>query len=572
MSIVDRLPRLLPGRELVEAITPPSGGAYIAGLEEALDAERANSEFQTEMHQQLAESLADAQIALEDVGWRRLAGAAQTEFTIDGIKRGAELSRIMGVVNPLIKRAIELRIAYIWGQGVSITAKANGDEDGEQDVNAVVQAFLDDKGTKRVFSSAAAHETNERTLATDGNLFVALYTDPLFGRVQPRSIPLAEIQDIITNPDDRSDPWYYKRSTYRTELVITGGRETFTTETQAVTYHPAAGYQPGPGAKPRTINGSLVRWDAPVMHLAVNRLDGWKYGIGDAYASLPWARGYKDFLEDWLRLAKALSRWAWRAQSKGRNQTQVRGKLSAPPAANAITGEPQRAGATYIAPEGQGLEAIPKTGATLDADSGRPAAALVAAGMGLPVTMLLGDPGITGARATAETLDTPTERTMEGRQNVWADFDRELLDYVIDAAIRAPKGPLKGGKTTDPITGQDVWTLAGDGDRTVLVEFPDLDDESLQIKVAAIVSADTTGKLPPLEITRQLCDALGIENVDEVIDAMTDDQGNFVDPRVNAGLAAVDAFNQGKDPAALFGGQQQDAPPEPAADPEPAAT
>jgi hypothetical protein len=243
VSLIDRV---LPSRELVEAIAPPKGGAYIAGLEEALDAERANSDFQTEQFQQLSESLADAQLALEDVGWRRLAGASQTEFTIDGIKRGSQLSRIMAVVNPLIKRAIELRIAYIWGQGVSITAKSNGDEDGEQDVNAVVQAFLDDKGTKRVLSSAAAHETCERTLATDGNMFFALYTDPLFGRVQPRSIPLAEIQDIITNPEDRSEPWYYKRSTYRTELVVTSGRETFTTETEAVHVPPGRDL-PAPG-------------------------------------------------------------------------------------------------------------------------------------------------------------------------------------------------------------------------------------------------------------------------------------------------------------------------------------
>jgi prophage antirepressor-like protein len=70
------------------------------------------------------------------------------------------------------------------------------------------------------------------------------------------------------------------------------------------------------------------------------------------------------------------------------------------------------------------------------------------------------------------------------------------------------------------------------------------------VKVAAIVAADTTGKLPPLEIARQLCDALGIENVDEIIDELTDDQGNFVDPRVNAGQAAVDAFRRGEDPAA----------------------
>lgn len=554
--------RLLPSTGLVEAITPPDGGAYISGLEESLDAERAQADFVGEENQMLKESLADAQLALEDVGWRRLAGTSQTEFTTDGIKRGAELCRIMAVVNPLIKRAVELRIAYIWGQGVSITAKANGDEASEQDVNAVVQGFLDDAGTKRVLSSAAAHETCERTLSTDGQMFFALYTDPLYGRVQPRSVPLAEVEDIICNPDDRSEPWYYKRTSWGTEILPVGLGAAASREVRRTVYHPAATYQPK--SKPRTIDGNLVRWDAPIMHLAVNRLDGWKFGIGDAYAAIPWARAYKDFLEDWLRLAKALSRFAWRAQAKGRNKDQVRAKLSQAPAAQPLTGAPQYAGATYIAPEGQGLEAIPKAGATIDSDSGRPAAAMVASGMGLPVTMLLGDPGVTGARATAETLDTPTERTMEGRQNVWADFLRSLIDYVIDAAIRAPQGALKGGRTVDPVTGQDRWTLKGDADRTILVEFPDLDDETLAVKVQAIATADETGKLPPLEITRQLCDALDIANVDDVIDAMTDDQGNFVDPRVSAGQAAVDAFRQGADPAAQFGGPQTDAEPDPA--------
>lgn len=554
MSIVDRI---LGNPDLIEAALP-SQGRVIDGLTETLDQERAQSAFVTEQLSRLEESLADAQIALEDVGWRRLAGASQTEFTIDGIKRGSELCRIMAVVNPLIKRAVDLRIAYIWGQGVSVTAKANGDEDGEQDVNAVVQGFLDDKGNQRVLTGAAAHEVRERACATDGSQFFAMYTDPRTGRVQTRSIPLVEIQDIITNPDDRDDPWYYKRSTISTQLIVASGQETFTTQKQTTIYHPAVTYQPK--SRPTSIDGHQVRWDAPVVAMMVNRLDGWRFGIGDVYAGLPWARSYKDFLEDWSRLVKALSRFAWRATAKGRNQQQVRNTLAAAPTTDPITGAPQRSGATLIAPDGQGLEAIPKSGATIDSDSGRPLAAMVAAAMGVPVTMLLGDPGVTGARATAETLDQPTQLGMQARQSLWVDFFRDVADYVIDQAIKAPEGPLKGKRVVDAITGQETWVLDAEGDRTVLVAFPDLDDTALNFKIQAIALADTTGKLPPLTILRLLADAFELDDVDELIDTMTDDQGNFKDPRASAGQAAVDAFNRGEDPAAIFGGPQQDAP------------
>jgi hypothetical protein len=57
---------------------------------------------------------------------------------------------------------------------------------------------------------------------------------------------------------------------------------------------------------------------------AVNRLDGWKFGIGDAYAALPWARAYDGFLTDWAKLVKALSRFAWRLTGDRSSRTQRR--------------------------------------------------------------------------------------------------------------------------------------------------------------------------------------------------------------------------------------------------------
>jgi hypothetical protein len=83
------------------------------------------------------------------------------------------------------------------------------------------------------------------------------------------------------------------------------------------------------------------------MHLAVNPLDGAKFGIGDAYAAIDWARAYKEFLEDWLRLVKSLSRFAWRATAKPATKAARSASRSVrPPHRDPMTGEPQNAGAT----------------------------------------------------------------------------------------------------------------------------------------------------------------------------------------------------------------------------------
>src|SRR5699024_7774250 len=154
------------------------------------------------------------------------------------------------------------------------------------------------------------------------------------------------------------------------------------------------------------------------------------------------------------------------------------------------------------------LEAVPKSGATIDAESGRPLATMIAAAFGIPVTMLLADPGATGARAVAETLDRPTILEMSGRREIWTEAYRALLEYAIDQAILARRGPLKGGVRVDPYSQQEEVVLSGSGDRTLVITWPDVTDTPIDVMVKAIVEADATGKVPPLETMRLLLRSL----------------------------------------------------------------
>jgi hypothetical protein len=532
---------------------PAPAQAEVIQLREQLDAERNTNEV---MVDDLAESLADLELTLEDRGWQSITGRAQYEFTRAGLGRAADVARTYAIANPLIKRGLALRSAYVWGQGLSIGARAATDEGGSQDVNAVIQGFLDDPSNRTSLTSGQAHEELERSLGTDGNVFLAGFTSPLTGRVQVRSFPFREITEIITNPEDRDDPWFYLRSWQTTAVIVNGDRTQTANQLRRV-YYPAMGFRPP--TRPTTINGIPVQWDAPILHISVNRLDGWLFGIGDAYAALPWARMYQDFLVDWAKLVKALSRFAWRLSGDRSSRAQkAAARVKAVAASEADLTLPGRSPAGQVAAMGPGasLEAIPKSGATIDSNSGRPVAAMTAAALGVPVTMLLADPGQTGARAVAETLDRPTELEMEQRRDLWKQAHRTLTDYVIDQAVKAPLGGLRGTVTRDR-DGREVVTLAGDVERTVDIAFPEMTQQDPEKLIAAIVAADSTETVPPLVTLRLLLQAMGVDDVDEILEDVTGPDGEFLAPTRSAAAdtataAAVEALRRGEDPAAVL--------------------
>lgn len=495
--------------------------------------------------EQLQEAAADATRTLraDELGWSSLASADGSPVDRERVMDAAAMARVMAVADPLIRRATVLRIAYVWGSGVTITAAQ--EDDAEQDVNAVVQAFLDDQAA--TFHGSEAREQRERTFATDGTVVYALPTDPATGRVQVRRIPVSEIKSVVTNPDDREDPWLYRRAAKRRRTLLTrdprtgdvAGRENIVDE---IVYYPALG-NTWSRFKPTTYDGHRIEWDTPVLLAKVNPVEDFDFGTPDLMAALPWARGYKGFLEDWAKLVKALSKFAFQATAKGSKAGQTRAALAPAMTADAPVGQ------TLITSEGQRLEAIGKSGATIDSESGRPLAAMVASATDLPVTMLLADPGVTGARATAETLDRPLEEVLGMRRRLHEAIDKRVLDWVIQSAIKAPRGALKGTQTVDPVTGREEWILAGGQPRDVSVDFPPLAEIDMKTLVDAVKTADGTGKLPPLQTMALLLRALEVDGAAEIIEKWTDEDGDWIDPADQAAAKSqVDAVRSGRMP------------------------
>lgn len=469
----------------------------------------------------LQESLSDLeQLHREDRGWDLMGAGIAQDLTPEGRTRVSDMCEMMTIANPLIKRGFRLRHSYVWGGGHTVVVEP-GEADKQGAVNAVVQSVLDDPRNAVSLASEEAVEGLERWLYTHGSVVLLLHTPEAqegkpSGEVVVRQEDPDHITDFITDPEDAKTVWYWKRQYQVRNIKADGTPGAYKNVT---VWHPDVDYHPTGADRLEKIGRHEVRWDQPLIVRGVNTpaRAGWAWGMPDAYAAVPWARMSKEFLEAWYTLMRALARYAWRTQAKS--------GAAAKRAAEAARGVQQAAvnptgsGAHAIMDQNTTLEAVPKSGATIDASSALPLQQFVAAALDVPLTMLLGDPGITGARSVAETLDQPMEDAMSARRRFWGEIFGKLCDYVID--VNAAAGKLAGAKAVD-VDGRRQVTLPAGWSRTVTVNWPDYDSTPVDVAMKALRDADGLDKLPPELIVQLALKALHVENPDEWLKQMRD--------------------------------------------------
>ena len=476
------------------------------------------------------ERIAELEFAVEDEGWIRQGGGCNYELTRDHLVRIVARARLFFLHNPLINRAVNLQADYVFAQGVNIQAT-------DKDVNAVIQDFLDDRRNVKEFTGHQARLMKEQTLMVDGNVFFVLFTNKATtGRVQLRTILVDEIVDIVCNPDDQNEVWYYKREWQSRSISDPTKVET------NIAYYPDIDYLPDSTTR---LNGSYqgkpVYWDAPIYHIKVGQLSKSRYGVPEVYAALDWANAHKNFLENWSTIVKAYAMFAFKltvaggknavAKAKSRLSTTVGNQGQAVVESNPT---PVTGSIFTKTKDGADIEPIKTAGATTSAKDGREIRLMVAAAMGIPDTMLSGDAD-TGNLATAKTLDRPTELKFRSRQQLWTDVCQDIITYVIKWAAIAPQGRLKG-KVKYIIDVDGRLNYVPDGiDTHVEVTFPPLLEHSVLDRINAISNAVTlNGKQFAIEsedlaklTTRLMLQALGVKDVDEIVAKIFKGSVNF---------------------------------------------
>lgn len=509
------------------------GGETLSRLVEDLETQKIRAELTQESKELVArEGLADLELSFEDVGWRDLnAYYGLLRLNRSTMRRIVGLSRIMYLVNPLIKRAVTVQELYVWGSGCTIKAE-------DPLVDEVLNDFFDDPSNGRVIGQGEeGWPQREREQRIDGNTFFALFTNRRTGAVRVRLLPYDIIEDVIYNPQDSKEVWFYRRSlvNYMLDGDLSGTMTTIPNgEGQHVLY-PDIAYDPVMKLPVYGAGRLRIDWSVRVMHIKTGGLSTMKFGLPELYAGLNWATAYKRILENFATILAAYARLAMKMTglSGKKGVAAAKSKLN-----TAITDgsfrdtNPPTNTASWMALSGNvDVQPVKTAHSTTAPDEARALRSMVASAADLP-EHFFGDSEV-GNLATSETLDRPTELKMISRQQMWRQVILGMSRFVIQASALALSGKLRdagfvGVKTLDPFSGSNHRvTVTPPPNRSLAVEvtFPNITERAVADRVRAVTMAATLNGRPAEGIFKSrkflfklLLEALGVRDADRLTD------------------------------------------------------
>ena len=516
------------------------------------------------------ERLWELELALEDRGWVREQALAGLEFSRYGVGQLIRICRIYGIKNPLIKRGAEICALYVFGRGVEIRSE-------DDTADETIQDFLQRNSMELGHVGLAQ---KEQSAQTDGQLLFGLATKG--AQVDLHMIDPLEILDVVTDPDDTSRDWYYRRQWNRAEFDPVTGIQNY--EMKEAWYPSAELAMNPPAGKSMMIQGKPVNWEMPIIRVKLGCPPKWRWGIPPLYASIDWARAYKDFLEDWATVQRTLARFALMVETKGGP-----GAIAAYEALLSTTfgnasgtqierNPPPTVGSAHVAGPDNKISAFKSAGAQVAPEQARRLMLMVAAAQGMPETFY-GDAS-TGSLATAVSLDRPTELKFREIQQRWTDTLNRVLEYVLFISLNTPKSSLResiGHKFgTDRIKevrilrmvprtvgNTVVWEAAKktkETDIQIIVKFPAVLEHDIGVMVKAWTDVATLGGRQGVAagivdrrtFAEGMLSEVGVEQVDEKLDAM--------------------GYGEGYDPANDIQDQRTQVAPQQLTQPEPSKT
>lgn len=467
---------------IVRRLAGPSA-AETAALQEAQIAKH-NATLLAEKHAEVAERLAELEAVLLTPEWSRLTADGEREFGLEGLRAAMKISRLMFLSNPLINRAITLKSQYVFGQGFTLTTKGDVGK-------AALDRLMNSARNRRAFTSHQMLTLREQELEVTGNLFIALVkvgTD-----TEIRCIPAAEIEEIISDPEDAANILFYRR-----RFAVRNGKQLRQVEKLYADLHYS-------GSIPPAVENVEVVPNTRVYHVRIGALADMRFGLPEMHQSIPWARSYKDFLTDFIAIVKSFRKFAFTAQVEGgpSQVAEVHSKLNTQYGTGGNytdTNAAPVAGSTAVM-SGATLTPVKTAGATVPLEEGRRLLLMHCAGSGFPETFY-GDASV-GSLATAKSLDRPTELMISDRQKLWANVLETIANYAIASTA--------GGEVED-VSGSFATC-----------SFPPVVEHDMKELVEGLAMATTLDGKPVAEtahfetMARLMLEAVGVKDVEPIL-------------------------------------------------------
>lgn len=348
----------------------------------------------------LSESVRELSLWLEDLNWTKLDGWETKDqgYSLKAIQENADKLRALLTINPTIKKAMNARVGYIWGRGLQI--KAN--------TSLTNRVITNNKRNQAVLFSDAAYWKLESQLATDGNIWAQRNKNS-------NDVTLVPVEHIGGWVCDEDDPARVNYWLVKYEKTVTNFR------TKETKYETVEYWVPAHDAEPTTtqrIDDIPVKRNLEMIHLAVNRQEGWVLGVPDMLAAMFWSKAHKELFEAGTTFVKAQGKFAAKVISK----TDAGGQAAAAtlrdsPRRDPETGEVIGYGGTAVATGGLDYQLMGKMTGGVDFESFDPVGGLIAVGLGIPRDVLLG-------KSTQDviSLEQSTVTEMQLRQKLWSWF------------------------------------------------------------------------------------------------------------------------------------------------------
>jgi len=479
------------GHQLVEA--------EASMVHDALQVITAMETLPPQVMQEAFSSQAALDLALEDRGWLRQA-LLGSEMDLPARENVMPIARRYYRRDPLSKQAVRLWTAYAVGTGHSLTAKGKA--------GRILEDLRHDRRNRDFFSAQGQQKSSNRLLI-DGDLFITIW-DTESGFVF-RRFDSKEITEIITNPQDAEEPWFYKR-------MVPGAAGS---QDKATYYRDWA----APDEAVLKVEGKVrkVEENVVVYHVANDPLRLW--GSSLLESSLDWSRENRKFMQARSAVIQAVARYIYKITNKGSSKAlkDLKNRLST--TLTTGTGRESNptpaAASTWLQNQGLNLELQKQdTGARNATDDADMLMRMFGSGVNLPLHYFAD--ARTGNLATATAMELPLLKGFEMYRQLWTDAYLDMYRYVLERNnINTRRAELD--LDWMPIVQKDLPKLA-DALQKLKDVIPELGERP---ETVAMVFA-----------------AIGINNVTEIVEAIMKERKERKEEEAKANRLAAPAPGQ----------------------------
>lgn len=350
----------------------------------------------------------------DDEGWRRLTGDSQRDVSPLTRERMQELAVYVWRSNPLANRLVELPVAYLLAEGVSLSV-------ADEDAQAWIDAFwrdpinnMDIKLIKKV-----------RELAIYGEQCWPTFVNEINGHVRLGYLDPGLIETVVTDPDNIEQPIGIvvrrdkKGRQRRYRVIINGPEEVFS-------------------ARTREIRDTFT--DGEAFYFAVNDLSNSTRGNSDLLPVLDWLDAYDNVMFGELERWDFLRAFIYDVTLKGATQDEVDKRASkiAPP----------KPGSVRVHNDSETWDALaPQLGSYESANNARLFRNHVLGGLTIPEHWFGGGGDVN--RATAGEMGEPTVKILTMRQRFLGYILTMLGEYQIRQRLKSLYG-ARPDQSADP--------------------------------------------------------------------------------------------------------------------------